>query len=328
MTKTKQYSTSEEVLQRLRDAHPIINKILDYRSLTKLQSTYVSALPKLMNSTTGRIHTSFMQTIAATGRLSSINPNLQNIPIREERGREIRKAFIPTDSNYLILSADYSQIELRLMAHISGDENMINAFCQGEDIHRTTASKIYKVDPQDVTREMRSNAKTANFGIIYGISAFGLSQRLRIPRTEAKALIDSYFENFPKVNEYMSKCIEQAKQEGYVSTLYNRKRYLPDIRSHNSMIRGIAERNAINSPIQGTAADIIKIAMIRIHDKISNAYRTKMVLQVHDELVFDVYKPEFEEIKSIVKNEMENAASLSVPLDVDMGHGSNWLEAH
>lgn len=328
MTKTKQYSTSEEVLQKLKHAHPIINQILDYRSLTKLQSTYVSALPKLLDKKTGRIHTSFNQTIAATGRLSSVNPNLQNIPIREERGREIRKAFVPANSDFLILSADYSQIELRLMAHMSGDDYMINAFCEGEDIHRTTASKIYKVDPQNVTREMRSNAKTANFGIIYGISAFGLSQRLHIPRTEAKELIDSYFSNFPKVREYMDGCIEEAKEKGYVSTMYNRKRYLPDILSSNSIVRGIAERNAINSPIQGTAADIIKIAMIRIHKNLIDKYKTKMILQVHDELVFDVYKPEFEEIKKMVKHEMENSASLSVPLDVDIGYGENWLEAH
>ncbi len=328
MTKTKQYSTGEEVLQRLTDAHPIINLILDYRTLTKLQSTYVSALPKLISEKTGRIHSSFNQTIAATGRLSSVNPNLQNIPIREERGREIRKAFVPTNEEYVLLSADYSQIELRLMGHLSGDEQMIKAFSEGEDIHRTTASKIYKIDPQNVTREMRSNAKTANFGIIYGISAFGLSQRLRISRIDAKELIDNYFNTFPKVRAYMEKSIENAKHQGYVATLYNRKRYLPDIQSHNSMIRGIAERNAINSPIQGTAADIIKIAMIRIHQRLSDKYRTRMILQVHDELVFDVYKPELEEIRELVKHEMEHAANLKVPLEVEIGSGENWLEAH
>ncbi len=328
MTKTKQYSTGEEVLQRLTDTHPIIPLILDYRTLTKLQSTYVSALPKLINNKTGRIHTSFNQTITATGRLSSVNPNLQNIPIREERGREIRKAFIPANEDYVILSADYSQIELRLMAHISGDEQMIKAFSKGEDIHQTTASKIYKVDPQDVTREMRSNAKTANFGIIYGISAFGLSQRLRISRTDAKELIDSYFDTFPKVRAYMEISIENAKLHGYVATLYNRKRYLPDIQSHNSMIRGIAERNAINSPIQGTAADIIKIAMIKIHQRILDKYRTRMILQVHDELIFDVYKPELDEIRELVKDEMEHAANLKVSLEVEIGSGENWLEAH
>lgn len=328
MTKTKQYSTSEEVLQRLTDTHPIIPLILDYRTLTKLQSTYVSALPKLINNKTGRIHTSFNQTIAATGRLSSVNPNLQNIPIREERGREIRKAFIPANKDFVILSADYSQIELRIMAHISGDEQMIKAFSEGEDIHQTTASKIYKVDPQNVTREMRSNAKTANFGIIYGISAFGLSQRLGISRTDAKELIDSYFDTFPKVRAYMEISIDNAKHHGYVATLYNRKRYLPDIQSHNSMIRGIAERNAINSPIQGTAADIIKIAMIKIHQRIMDKYRTRMILQVHDELIFDVYKPEFDEIRELVKYEMEHAADLKVPLEVEIGWGENWLEAH
>jgi DNA polymerase-1 len=328
MTRTKQYSTSEEVLQRLVDSHPIVGFILEYRSLTKLQSTYVSALPKLVNKRTGRIHTSFNQTIAATGRLSSVNPNLQNIPIREERGREIRKSFIPENDNYLLLSADYSQIELRIMAHISGDENMIRSFRDGEDIHTTTAAKVYKVSPQEVTREMRSNAKTANFGIIYGISAFGLSQRLRIPRSEAKELIDSYFDSFPKVKEYMEKSVESAKKNGFVKTLYDRKRYLPDILSNNSVVRGVAERNAINSPIQGTAADVIKIAMIRIHQSLSSGYKTKMILQVHDELIFDVHKPEFEEIKELVRHEMEHAAQLSIPLVVEIGYGQNWMEAH
>ncbi|MBA7540513.1 DNA polymerase I [subsurface metagenome] len=328
MTKTKQYSTSEEVLQKLRDTHPIINLILDYRSLTKLQSTYVTTLPNLIDKNTRRIHTSFNQTITTTGRLSSINPNLQNIPIRAERGRKIRKAFIPANEDFILLSADYSQIELRLMAHISGDGHMINAFCKGEDIHRITAAKIYKVSNENVTREMRANAKTANFGIIYGISAFGLSERLQIPRAEAKDLIDSYFGNFPGVKEYMDKSIEEAKLKGYVSTLFGRIRYLPDIQSSNSVVRGIAERNAINSPIQGTAADIIKIAMIRIYKKLQNKYKTKMILQVHDELVFDVYKPELEEIKKMVKHEMENATTLNIPLVVEIGTGSNWLEAH
>ncbi|MBN1598463.1 MAG: DNA polymerase I [Bacteroidales bacterium] len=328
MTKTKQYSTSEDVLQRMKDKHPIIERILDYRSLTKLQSTYVSALPRLIQKTTGRIHTSFNQTIAATGRLSSINPNLQNIPIREERGREIRKAFIPSQGDYKILSADYSQIELRLMAHMSGDEQMIKAFRNGEDIHTSTASKVYKVDNQAVTREMRSNAKTANFGIIYGISAFGLSQRLYISRSEAKELIDNYFKTYPKVKQYMDNSIEQAKKDGFVTTLYGRKRYLPDINSPNSVVRGVAERNAINSPIQGSAADIIKIAMIRIHNKLTGRFNTKMLLQVHDELVFDLYIPEKENVMRTVKYEMENAANLSIPLEVEMGIGNNWLEAH
>lgn len=328
MTKTKQYSTSEDVLQRLKTSHPIINLILDYRSVTKLQSTYVAALPKMVDRNTLRIHSSFSQTIAATGRLSSMNPNLQNIPIREERGREIRKSFIPSGKEFLLLSADYSQIELRLMAHMSGDEQMLEAFNQGADIHRSTAAKVYKVNAADVTREMRSNAKTANFGIIYGISAFGLSQRLNIPRNEAKELIDSYFTGFPKVKEYMDISIEEAKKKGWVSTLYGRRRNLPDIHSSNSVVRGIAERNAINSPIQGTAADIIKIAMNRIHTLLLGKYKTRMILQVHDELVFDVYQSELEEIISIVKEEMENAASLSVPLEVDIGYGKNWLEAH
>ncbi len=328
LTKTKQYSTGEEILQQLSGTHPIINAILDYRGLTKLQSTYVSTLPGLINRKTKRIHTSFNQTIAATGRLSSINPNLQNIPIREERGREIRKAFIPASYEYVLLSADYSQIELRLMAHMSADKNMINAFLKDEDIHQSTAAKIYKIDPNEVSREMRSKAKTANFGIIYGISAFGLAQRLNIPRSEAKELIDSYFESFPGVKQYMEKSIGEAKSKGYVTTLYGRRRFLHDINSSNSVVRGVAERNAINSPIQGTAADIIKIAMIAIHHKLEKEYKTKMILQVHDELVFDVYKPELEEIKEMVRYEMENTAQLDVPLLVELGVGVNWLEAH
>jgi len=328
MTKTKQYSTGEEILVRLKNDHPIVDKILDYRTLTKLQSTYVSVLPKLIDSTTGRIHTSFNQTIAATGRLSSVNPNLQNIPIRDDRGREIRRSFIPLNSDYILLSGDYSQIELRLMAHMSEDPNMIEAFSKGEDIHRSTAAKIYKIENVEVTREMRSNAKTANFGIIYGISAFGLSQRLNIPRSEAKELIDNYFINFPSIRQYMDKCIDEAKLNGYVSTIFGRRRYLPDINSSNSIVRGVAERNAINSPIQGSAADIIKLAMIRIHEKLKSKYKTKMILQVHDELVFDVYKPELGLIKQLVKYEMENVLKLMVPLEVEIGVGNNWLEAH
>jgi DNA polymerase-1 len=303
-------------------------RILEFRTLSKLQSTYVSALPKLIEKSTGKIHSSFNQTIAATGRLSSVNPNLQNIPIREERGREIRKSFIPSSSDHILFAADYSQIELRLMAHLSGDDNMITAFSQGADIHRSTASKVFKVAEDDVTREMRSQAKTANFGIIYGISAFGLAERLKISRTDAKQLIDSYFESFPKVKTYMDNSIEHAKQNGFVTTMFGRKRYLPDIHSANSMVRGFAERNAINSPIQGSAADIIKLAMIRIHSLLENKYKTKMILQVHDELIFDVYKPELEEVKTLIIKEMENAADLSVPLTVDSGTGINWLEAH
>ncbi len=328
LTKTKQYSTSEDVLQQLYGSHPIIAAILDYRGLTKLQSTYVTNLPNLLDPETKRIHTSFNQTIAATGRLTSMNPNLQNIPIREEKGREIRKSFIAADENHILLSADYSQIELRLMAHMSGDEDMINAFLRKEDIHQSTAAKIFKVKPHEVTREMRSKAKTANFGIIYGISAFGLSQRLNIPRVEAKYLIDNYFISFPKVKHYIDKSIEEAKSKGYVATLFGRKRFLPDILSSNSVVRGVAERNAVNTPIQGTAADIIKIAMISIFKKLENNFKTKMILQVHDELIFDVFKPELEKIKEIVKYEMEHAAKLLVPLEVEIGVGKNWFEAH
>ncbi len=328
-TKTKQYSTSEEELAKYRDKHPIIDKILDFRSVKKLLSTYVEVLPTLINKKTGRIHASFNQAVASTGRLSSNNPNLQNIPIREERGREIRKAFVPKDSEHLLLSADYSQIELRLMAHMSKDEGMLEAFQNGEDIHAATASKIFRVPLADVTREQRSRAKTANFGMIYGISAFGLSQRLEISRTEAKELIDGYFDTYRGVKEYMDFCAKQAREKGYVETIFGRKRYLPDINSGNAMVRGLAERNAINAPIQGSAADIIKAAMIGIHQKIkAQNLRSRMIIQVHDELVFDVYKPELDEVKSLVKQSMENAVKLSVPLEVDMGVGTNWLDAH
>lgn len=329
LTKTKQYSTSEEVLQTLTDKHPIVPLILEYRGLSKLQSTYVSALPLLIEPSTQKVHTSFNQTITATGRLSSVNPNLQNIPIREERGREIRKSFIASDKEHVILAADYSQIELRLMAHLSQDPQMIEAFKQGADIHRSTASKIFKVTEEEVTREMRSQAKTANFGIIYGISAFGLAERLKISRSDAKQLIDSYFESFPKVKHYMDSCITSAREQGYVVTMFGRKRYLPDIQSANATVRGFAERNAINSPIQGSAADVIKIAMVAIQEKLlSNRLKSNMILQVHDELVFDVFLPELETMKELVRYEMESAAKLSVPLTVDMGIGNNWLEAH
>ena len=328
-TKTKIYSTSEEVLLELTDKHPIIPKILEYRSLTKLLSTYVESLPKMINPNTGRIHTSFNQAIVATGRLSSNNPNLQNIPVRDAKGREIRKAFISSGPDYILLSADYSQIELRIMAHMSKDENIINAFRNKEDIHLSTASKIYNVPINKVTREMRGRAKTANFGIIYGISAFGLSQRLHISRTEAKELIDGYFRSYPGVKKYMDDIIRIARDKGYVETLLGRRRYLNDINSRNSFVRGFAERNAINAPIQGTAADIIKIAMINIHKKFKNdKLLTQMILQVHDELVFNVYKPELEQVKEIVVKEMENAYPLNVPLVVDTGTGMNWLEAH
>src|SRR4030043_186920 len=328
-TQTKIYSTSEEVLLELTDKHPIIPKILEYRSLTKLLSTYVESLPKMINPNTGRIHTSFNQAIVATGRLSSNNPNLQNIPVRDAKGREIRKAFISSGPDYILLSADYSQIELRIMAHMSKDENIINAFRNKEDIHLSTASKIYNVPINKVTREMRGRAKTANFGIIYGISAFGLSQRLHISRTEAKELIDGYFRSYPGVKKYMDDIIRIARDKGYVETLLGRRRYLNDINSRNSFVRGFAERNAINAPIQGTAADIIKIAMINIHKKFKDdKLLTQMILQVHDELVFNVYKPELEQVKEIVVKEMENAYPLNVPLVVDTGTGVNWLEAH
>ncbi len=329
LTKTKQYSTSEEELLKYRDKHPIIDKILEFRSLKKLLSTYIEALPMLINPKTGKIHTSFNQAVASTGRLSSNNPNLQNIPIRDEKGREIRKAFIPSSENHLILSADYSQIELRLMAHMSQDKLLIDAFQNGEDIHAATASKIFKIPLSEVTKEQRSKAKTANFGMIYGISAFGLSQRLSISRTEAKELIDGYFNTYGGVKEYMDKCIADARKTGWVVTLLGRKRYLPDINSHNGTVRGLAERNAINAPIQGSAADIIKLAMIKIHGEISKRnLQSRMIIQVHDELVLDVVKSELEEIKELVKKSMEEAVSLSVPIEVDMGVGFNWLEAH
>jgi len=329
-TKTKQYSTSEDTLQKISDKHPIIKDILDFRSLKKLLSTYVEALPKLINEKTGKIHTSYQQAVASTGRLSSKNPNLQNIPIKEERGREIRKSFIPTDKDHLLVAADYSQIELRVMAHMSQDKNMIEAFKNNVDIHATTASNIFHVENiKDVTSDQRRKAKSANFGIIYGISAFGLSQNLNIPRTEAKQLIDEYFAGFPNVKEYMDKSISMAREKMYVETMMGRKNYLKDINSRNGIVRGNAERYAINAPIQGSAADIIKLAMIDIHNELKKKqYKTKMILQVHDELIFDVYKPEMEEIKTLIKDKMENAVKLSIPLTVDIGTGENWLQAH
>ncbi len=328
VTKTKQFVTSEEVLQRLTHKHPIVEKVLEYRGLKKLLSTYVEALPKLVDKKTGRIHTSFNQAIAATGRLSSNNPNLQNIPIREERGREIRKAFVPEDG-YIFFSADYSQIELRLMAHLSRDKGMISDFLSGNDIHAATASKIFGVDIENVTREMRGRAKTANFGIIYGISSFGLSERLTIGRREAKELIDGYFASYPGVRLYMDESIKKAREKGYVTTMFSRRRYVHDIHSRNQVVRGNAERNAINAPIQGSAADIIKIAMIRIYEKLkAGKYRSKMILQVHDELIFEVFESELEKIKKMVLHEMADAATLEIPLKVDWGIGKNWLEAH
>ena len=329
-TKTKQYSTSEETLQKISDKHPIIQDILEFRSLKKLLSTYVEALPKLINKKTDKIHTSYQQAVASTGRLSSKNPNLQNIPIREARGREIRKSFIPSDENHLLLAADYSQIELRIMAHLSQDANMIEAFKNNADIHTSTAANIFHVENiNDVTSDQRRIAKSANFGIIYGISAFGLSQNLHISRSEAKQLIDEYFNSFPMVKEYMDKSIATARNRGYVETMMGRKNMLNDINSRNGIVRGNAERYAINAPIQGSAADIIKLAMIDIYNELKKKkYNTKMILQVHDELVFDVYKPELEDIKVLVKSKMENAIKLSIPLTVDMGIGENWLQAH
>lgn len=328
-TKTKQYSTSEEVLMQLKGAHPIVGKVLEFRSVRKLLTSYVETLPGLVHPRTGRIHTEFNQAIAVTGRLSSANPNLQNIPVREERGREIRKAFTAADAEHLLLSADYSQIELRLMAHLSGDEDMIQAFREGKDIHAATAAKIYNVPLDEVTREMRSHAKTANFGIIYGISAFGLAQRLDIPRSKAKELIDGYFRSFPGVKKYMEASIQKAREKGYAETIMGRRRYLRDINSGNSFIRGMAERNAINAPIQGSAADIIKLAMIRIQRLLEQGgMRTRMILQVHDELLFDLYIPEKEEVIQKAVYEMEHVVELKVPLTVDYGTGRNWLEAH
>jgi len=328
-TKTKQYSTGEEILVNLQDKHPIVNKILEYRGLKKLLSTYVEALPKLINPKTGKIHSSFNQTIAATGRLSSTNPNLQNIPIRDESGREIRKAFIPSDSDHLFLSADYSQIELRIMAAVSGDKVMTDAFQNGEDIHAATAAKIFDAKLTDVTSEMRRKAKTANFGILYGISAFGLSQRLQISRAEAKKLIDDYYANFSTIKNYMDTQLDLARERGFVETIMGRKRYLIDINSANATIRSFAERNAINAPIQGSAADIIKVAMINIYKRFEELnLSSRMVLQVHDELNFDVLKTELEVVKEIIKTEMEQAVKLTVPLEIELKAAENWLLAH
>ena len=329
MTKTKQFRTDEEYIQSLASRHPIVGLILEYRGVKKLLSTYVEALPLLVNSRTGHIHTSYNQAVTATGRLSSANPNLQNIPIRDERGRRIRAAFIPSDSDHVLLSADYSQVELRLMAHLSGDESLIEAFREGQDIHSATAARLFHTDLQSVTNEQRRRAKTANFGIIYGISAFGLAQRLDISRTESKEIIDGYFASYPKVKEYMDRAAEQARNEGFVSTIFGRRRYLNDINSRNAVARGVAERNAINAPIQGSAADIMKLAMVEMHRKMrAVGLRSRMILQVHDEIVIDLYRPEQEVVAKIVVEAMERAAQLSVPLTVDYGVGENWLEAH
>ncbi len=328
-TATKQYSTGEEVLVKLLFRHPIIQLILDYRSLTKLKSTYVDTLPELISPRDRRIHTSYNQAVASTGRLSSNNPNLQNIPIRTERGREIRKAFVPRNKDYILLSADYSQIELRIIAELSEDPNMIEAFRKGLDIHAATAARVYGIPLKEITPEMRRKAKTVNFGIIYGISAFGLSERLNIPRREAADIIDAYFRQYPGIRQYMDKTIAFAREHGYVETFMGRRRHIRDINSGNGVVRGFAERNAINAPIQGSSADMIKIAMINIHNEFNRLnLKSRMILQVHDELVFDVHRPELEKVKPIIREMMVHAVPLTVPVEVDINAGENWLEAH
>lgn len=328
-TKTGQYATGEDILSKFVHDHPVVGKILDYRELRKLKSTYVDALPELINKHTGRVHTNYMQTVAATGRLSSNNPNLQNIPIRTSRGKEIRKAFVPRSEEYTLLSADYSQVELRIIAALSNDENMCEAFLQGADIHAATASKVFGVPLDQVDKSMRSKAKAVNFGIIYGQGAFGLAQNLGIPRGEAKEIIDSYFKQFNRLKAYQQENIENARKTGYVETILGRRRYLADINSANAVVRGFAERNAINAPIQGSAADIIKVAMIRIQEDLRKMkLRSKMILQVHDELVFDVHKEELDIIQPIISDRMTTAVKMRVPLEIDMNHGDNWLQAH
>ncbi len=328
-TKTGQYATGEDVLTLYVNEHQIVKDILEWRQLIKLQNTYIDALPTQVNPKTGRVHTDYMQAVAATGRLSSNNPNLQNIPIRTERGRQLRKAFIARNENYTLLSADYSQIELRIIAALSGEKNMIEAFKNGEDIHKSTAAKVFKVPLNEVTKEQRSHAKTVNFGIVYGVSAFGLSNQTNLTRSESAALIEAYYQTYPALKNYIQNQINLARQQGYVQTVFGRRRYLNDINSANSLVRSGAERNAVNAPIQGSAADIIKIAMINIHQKLKEEnLQTKMLLQVHDELVFDVYLPELEHVKALIKHEMEHACTLEVPLEVEMGTGNNWLEAH
>jgi DNA polymerase-1 len=328
-TKTGQYQTGEDVLQYLAYEHEVAQKIMDYRQLEKLRGTYVDALPQMINPNTGRVHTSFNQAVAATGRLSSNNPNLQNIPIRTERGREVRKAFVPRDAGHILLSADYSQIELRIIAAMAHDESMIQAFADKIDIHTATASKVFGVPIAEVNKDMRRKAKSVNFGIIYGISAFGLAAQLGISRAEAKEIIETYFRQFPNIRNYMNEAIESARELGYVKTIMGRRRYLRDINSANATVRGFAERNAINAPIQGSAADMIKVAMINIHHELEKrGLQSKMVLQVHDELVFDVYKPELEEMKSLIHDKMVNAIPLNVIIEAEMGTGENWLEAH
>jgi DNA polymerase-1 len=328
-TKTKQYSTGEDILSKLEKKHPIISKILDYRSLTKLKSTYVDALPLLVNQRDGRIHTSYNQAVASTGRLSSTNPNLQNIPIRTEKGREIRKSFVPRSDEFTLLSADYSQIELRIIAELSEDPAMMEAFRSGLDIHTATAAKVYGAELDEITKDMRRNAKAVNFGIVYGISAFGLSEQLNIPRSEAYEMIANYFEEYAGVKKFMDQTIRFARENGFVTTIKGRRRYLRDINSGNATVRGFAERNAINAPIQGSSADMIKIAMINIHNEIiRRKLKTRMILQVHDELVFDVFKDELDEVKILVEDKMKHAINMKVPVLVDMNNGSTWLEAH
>jgi DNA polymerase-1 len=329
LTKTKQYQTGEEILVKLANKHPVIPLILEWRTLSKLKSTYIAALPQLINPETHRIHTTFNQTVTSTGRLSSVNPNLQNIPIRTERGRDIRKAFVASNSEWCILSADYSQIELRIVAAVCGDENMIDAFRHNADIHTIMAAKIYKVEPSEVTPNMRRNAKTVNFGILYGMSAFGLADRLQIPQKEARELIETYFQNFSKINDFLENTIRFARDNGYVETLLGRRRYIKEIHAHNAILRKAAERNAINAPIQGTAADLIKIAMIHIYNAFKKEkLKSKMILQVHDELVFEVYRDELEKVTLLVKNLMTEAMTLEVPLSVEINNGKNWYEAH
>ncbi|TDW49614.1 DNA polymerase I [Flavobacterium sp. 270] len=328
-TKTGQYATGEEVLTYLANDNPIVKEILDWRQMVKLQSTYILALPEQVDKKTLRVHTDYMQTVAATGRLSSNNPNLQNIPIRTERGRQIRKAFVARDENHTLISADYSQIELRIIAALSGEENMIAAFQNGEDIHRATASKVFDVALEEVSREQRSNAKTVNFGIIYGVSAFGLSSQTSLSRSESAALIEAYYKTYPRLRSYINEQIEFAREKGYVQTILGRRRYLKDINSANAVVRSAAERNAVNAPIQGSAADVIKIAMINIHKKLKEEnWKSRMLLQVHDELVFDVHNDELEKIQPMIKHEMENAFLMAVPLEVELGLGKDWLEAH
>ena len=328
-TKTGQYATGEDVLQKLKHTHAIVPMILEYRQLRKLKNTYVDPLPTLVDKVDGRIHTSYMQTVAATGRLSSHNPNLQNIPIRSDKGKEIRKSFVSRGPEYKLMAADYSQIELRIIAALSGDANMIEAFKSGQDIHASTAAKVFHVSLDEVTREQRSSAKAVNFGIIYGQSAFGLAQNLGISRKEAKAIIDAYFSQYPTIKGYMDAAVSKAREQGYVETIMQRRRYLKDINSANAVVRGFAERNAVNAPIQGSAADIIKMAMIGVDGAMKEAkMKSKMLLQVHDELVFDVHVSEIDQLQKLVKDEMESAVELVVPMEVEMEVADNWLEAH